>query len=107
MNRGFVQPSKQEYLRAAFNACMMVGYVTLATLHDVEIGGEGKIDLLGFLELNSNIRPGYDEIYYTVRIRGAGMPEQFQNIHETVMATSPNRSDIANPIRLTLNLVVN
>ena len=58
------------------------------------------------MKCDPSIRPGYDEIHYTVRIKGDGTPEQFREIHETVMRTSPNRFNLANPIRLTAELVV-
>jgi len=104
-------PNPQEYLLAAFNACMMVGYVALSALHGIElescqIESSGDIDLRGFLGLDPNVKPGYDQIHYTVRIKGSGTPEQFERIHKTVIATSPNRFNIANPIALTSELVV-
>ena len=106
------QPNPQEYLLAAFNACMIVGYVALASLNgidleSVEIETEGDIDLRGFLGLAVDVKPGYDALRYTVRVKGNGTPEQFEQIHRTVMATSPNRYNVANPIRLEAKLVVN
>jgi hypothetical protein len=56
--------------------------------------------------LDPKVKPGYEEISYTVYIKGNGTPEQFQKIHETVCATSPNRYNIANPIKLDTHLVV-
>lgn len=105
------QPNPQEMLMAAFNACMLVGYVAGASLHGIdlerlEIETEGELDLRGFLGLDASVKPGYDEIHYTVRIKGNGTREQFEEIHRNVMATSPNRWNIANPIRLTSELVV-
>ena len=101
----------QETLMAAFNSCMMVGYVALAslegiTLDEVRIETKGDLDLRGFLNLDPKVKAGYDEIEYKVTIRGNGTPEQFQKIHEGVMATSPNRFNIANPVRLKAQLVV-
>jgi uncharacterized OsmC-like protein len=101
----------QEHLLAAFNACMVVGYVALASLQgveleSVEIESAGEIDLRGFLGISAEAKPGYDQIHYTVRVKGNGTPEQFEQIHRTVMATSPNRFNIASPIRLTSELVV-
>src|SRR5688572_28764183 len=105
------QPNPQEMLMAAFNACMLVGYVAGATVHGIELTSlsietEGQLDLRGFLGLDATVKPGYDAIRYTVRIKGDGTPQQFQKIHETVMATSPNRWNLANPIRLEAELVV-
>ncbi len=101
----------QECLMAAFNACMMVGYVANASLkgielESVEIETKGQLDLRGFLGLDNTVKPGYDTLHYTVRIKGAGTTEQFQEIHEIVSKTSPNRWNIANSIRLTSDLVV-
>ena len=105
------QPNPQEMLMAAFNACMLVGYVAGASVQGVrldslEIETEGELDLRGFLGINASVKPGYDEIHYVVRIKGNGSREQFEDIHQTVMASSPNRWNIANPIKLTSELVV-
>lgn len=101
----------QEYLLAAMNACMMVGYVVGCAMEGIEleelrIDTEGDIDLRGFLGLDPDVKPGYDELTYTVHIKGNGTPEQFQKVHDTVCATSPNRFNIANAIRLNGNLNV-
>src|SRR5262245_66513586 len=88
-------PNPQELLMAAFNACITVGYVATATvmgvaLEAVEIETEGELNLRGFLGLDENVKPGYDSITYTVRIKGNGSEEQFQAIHQNVVKTSPN-----------------
>lgn len=101
----------QEYLLGALNACMLVGYATGAavrgiTLEKLEIESEGELDLRGFLGLDASVKPGYDTIYYIVRIKGNGTEKQFRDIHETVMKTSPNYFNMANPIKLDAELVV-
>jgi len=101
----------QELLMAAFNACIMVGYVAGASLKDinlysVEIRTKGELDLRGFLGLSDKVPPGYEEIDYTVQISGDGSPEQYQEIHETVMKTSPNYFNINRPIRVNGTLQV-
>ena len=101
----------QELLMAAFNACIMVGYVAGASLKginldSVEIKTRGELDLRGFLGLSDEVPAGYESIAYDVRIKGDGTPEQFQKIHEAVIATSPNRFNVSNPIKLTSELVV-
>ncbi len=104
-------PNPQEVLMAAFNACMLVGYVAGASMRGIEleilkIETEGELDLRGFLGIDDSVKPGYDEIHYTVCIKGNGTRDQFQENHKTVMATSPNRWNIANPIKLQSDLVV-
>lgn len=98
-------PNPQELLMSAVNACMMVGYVAGAAvrgivLESLEIETDGELDLRGFLGLSDKVAPGYRQINYTVRIRGNGTPEQFAEIHETVMKTSPNYFNMANPIAM-------
>jgi uncharacterized OsmC-like protein len=104
-------PNPQEMLMTALNACIMVGYVAGAAvkgiaLEKVEIETAGELDLRGFLGIDPDVRPGYEAIRYTVRIKGNGTPEQFREIHETVMKTSPNYFNVSRPIRIDAALEV-
>jgi uncharacterized OsmC-like protein len=101
----------QEYLLAALNACMTVGYVAQCavrgiTLESLAIETDGDIDLRGFLGIDPSVSPGYDSLRYTVRIKGNATKEQFAEIHAAVMATSPNFHNIAKPVALMPTLVV-
>jgi uncharacterized OsmC-like protein len=101
----------QEMLMAAFNACIMVGYVAGASLRGiqletVEIVTRGELDLRGFLGLSEDVPPGYEEISYEVRIKGDGTPEQFEEIHQNVLKTSPNYFNISRPVRVNATLSV-
>ena len=98
-------PNPQELLMAAFNACIMVGYVAGAslkriTLDSVEIRTRGELDLRGFLGLSDQVPPGYEALEYDVRIKGDGTPADFEEIHQTVMRTSPNYFNVSRPIRI-------
>jgi uncharacterized OsmC-like protein len=102
----------QEHLLAALNACMIVGYSACCAhegieLEELRIETEGEIDLRGFLGIDPTVKPGYDQLRYTVSIKGDGTPEQFEKIHRTVMATSPNYFNLANAVALKSRLVVN
>ena len=104
-------PNPQELLMAAFNACIMVGYVAGAALkginlYSVEIRTRGELDLRGFLGLSDDVKPGYEDIDYEVRISGDGSLEQYEEIHQTVMKTSPNYFNISRPIRVNGTLQV-
>ena len=104
-------PNPQELLMAAVNACMMVGYVAGAslkgiTLESVEIRTRGELDLRGFLGLSDTVPPGYETVEYEVAIKGDGSPADFEEIHQTVMKTSPNYFNISRPIRVNGTLKV-
>lgn len=104
-------PNPQEYLMGALNACMSVGYVAGAALMGIKLDSlrietEGNIDLRGFLGVSRTVPAGYEEVRYTVHIKGDGTKEQMQKLHDLVTATSPNRFNFANAIRLKSTLVV-
>jgi uncharacterized OsmC-like protein len=108
-SNSFANP--QEHLIAALNACMTVGYVAQCavrgiTLESLAIETDGDIDLRGFLGIDPAVPKGYENLSYTVRIKGDGTKEQFAEIHEAVMATSPNFYNLSRPVALQPLLVV-
>ena len=108
---GDTAPNPQELLMAAVNACMLVGYVAGASvrginLESVQINTRGNLDLRGFLGLSDDVPPGYESVEYEVRIKGDGSREDFEEIHRTVMATSPNYFNLSRPVRMNGSLVV-
>jgi uncharacterized OsmC-like protein len=108
-SNAFANP--QEHLLAALNACMTVGYVAQCavrgiTLESLEIETEGEIDLRGFLGIDPKVANGYERLNYTVRIKGDATEEQFAEIHQAVMATSPNFYNVSQPVGLKPRLVV-
>ena len=101
----------QEHLLSALNACIMVGYVAQCAVHGItleslKIETDGEIDLRGFLGIDPAVKRGYDSLRYKVRIKGNGTKEQFAEIHEAVMATSPNFYNLSRPVALQPTLVV-
>jgi uncharacterized OsmC-like protein len=101
----------QEHLIAALNACMTVGYVAQCavrgiTLESLAIETDGKIDLRGFLGIDPAVPQGYENLSYTVRIKGNGTKEQFAEVHKAVMATSPNFYNLSQSVVLKPALVV-
>ena len=104
-------PNPQELLMAAFNACITVGYVAGASLKGInleslEIRTKGELDLRGFLGLSDSVPPGYENIDYVVTIKGDGSPADFEEIHQTVMKTSPNYFNMSRPIKMNGSLRV-
>src|SRR5262249_30880592 len=73
-------PSPHEVLMTALNACITVGYVAEAAvkgiaLEKVEVETAGELDLRGFLGIDPDVRPGYESLRYTVRLKGDGTHE--------------------------------
>src|SRR5438067_6737306 len=101
----------QEYLLAALNACMIVGYTALCALQGIaleklEITTEGDIDLRGFFGLDPTVAAGYRELQSRVVVKGDGTEEQFRKIHEMVLATSPNFYNINRAIPVVPALII-
>src|SRR5438309_3699294 len=101
----------QEHLIAALNACMTVGYVAQCAvrgiiLESLAIETNGEIDLRGFLGIDPAVPQGYENLSYTVRIKGSGTKTQFAEIHEAVMATSPNFYNLSQPVVLNPAFIV-
>jgi uncharacterized OsmC-like protein len=101
----------QEYLLAALNACMMVGYVAVASLMNIpltrlEVETTGNIDLRGFLGIDPATPAGYPALEQTVRIAGDATPEQFAQLHAAVRATSPNYYNLTRAIPTSSRLVI-
>jgi len=108
-SNSFANP--QDHLIAALNACMTVGYVAQCavrgiTLESLAIETDGEIDLRGFLGIDPTVPQGYENLSYTVRIKGNGTKEQFAEVHKAVMATSPNFYNLSRQVVLKPALVV-
>ncbi|HEX8261925.1 MAG TPA: OsmC family protein [Allosphingosinicella sp.] len=98
-------PNPQELLMSAVNACMVVGYVAQASVRGIALDScrietEGELDLRGFLGLDETVPAGYRRISYTVFLEGDGTREQYEDMHQAVMATSPNYFNMAQPIQM-------
>jgi uncharacterized OsmC-like protein len=101
----------QEYLLAALNACMIVGYTALCALQGIalqklEITTEGDIDLRGFFGLDSSVPAGYAQLCTKVVIKGDGTEDQFRKIHDMVLATSPNFYNITRAVPVAPELTI-
>ena len=98
-------PNPQELLMSAVNACMVVGYVAQASIRGIaldccRIETEGELDVRGFFGLDESVPAGYRRISYTVTLEGDGTREQYEEIHQAVMATSPNYFNLAQPVQM-------
>lgn len=59
-----------------------------------------------FLGIDPAVARGYENLRYEVRVKGNGTKEQFAEIHEAVMAASPNFYNLSRPVGLKPTLVV-
>jgi hypothetical protein len=90
---------------------MTVGYVAQCavrgiTLESLKIETHGEIDLRGFLGIDAAIPAGYENLSYIVRLKGSGTKEEFAEVHEVVMAISPNFYDVSRVVALGPTLLV-
>jgi uncharacterized OsmC-like protein len=104
-------PNPQDLLLAALNACMTVGMVAGCTargitIESLSIYSEIDFDLRGSFGVDPAIKPGAERIRYLIRIKGNAAREVFEEVHRDMMATSPNRWHLTQPIVLEPTLVV-
>lgn len=104
-------PNPQELLMAALNACLSVGYVANAAamgieIRSLEIETDGRLDLRGFLGLDDNVNPGYDEVGYVVRISTDAEPDKVEELHRVVSRTSVNLANFSKAIRMVPTLEI-
>jgi uncharacterized OsmC-like protein len=106
-----IYANPQEYLLAALNACMTVGYAAVCALHGIsirklEIVTEGDIDLRGFLGIAKDVARGYESLKSRVTIKADASEEQLREIHAMVLASSPNFYNITTAVQMEPTLVV-
>jgi len=65
---------------------------------------EGDIDLHGFLGLSDNVRPGYENIRLTRKIKADASEEQLKELWEYAQKTSPVLDIIRNPVPVSVEL---
>lgn len=104
-------PNPQEVLLASLNACLLATFVDLCSLQGivlekVEITSIGKLDLRGFFKLDETVHAGYQDLRWTLKVKGNATPEQFQQVYEATISASPNFWNLANPVMIMPELQV-
>jgi len=104
-------PTPQEYLLAGMGSCMMVGFAVGATMKGIElkklnIKMKSGLDLNGFLQTKPGAPVPLKQVEYVIEVEGSGTQKEFNEIHEVVKKTSPNRATIANQIEIVSDLKV-
>jgi hypothetical protein len=96
-------PNAAEAALHALTCCMSVTYAFNAAAMGIDISNlsfdmETDSNLLGFLELDKNVRPGLSPIRVKVNLECNGTPEQVQELHAKVQRTSPLLDTFRNPV---------
>jgi uncharacterized OsmC-like protein len=86
-------PTPAEYLLHALAACLTAGIANIAsargvTLHAVETGIEGDIDLQGILGISDTVRNGFQSIRAKVSVTGDAPAETLEKIVAQAVARS-------------------
>ena len=76
------------------------------TLPNVPESGAPSVTGSLILGIDPAVTPGYEKLQTVVRIKGSGTPEEFAEIHQAVLATSPNFHNVSRPVALGPALVV-
>ncbi len=102
-------PNPVEQLLAALGNCLAVGYAANASLagiaiRSLRISVEGNIDLRTFLGLAQG-NAGYEAIQVTVALDAAASPERLEQLHQSVVGTSPVGHTLERAVPLTFKLV--
>jgi uncharacterized OsmC-like protein len=102
-------PNPVETILAALGSCLAVGFAYNAAARDIsleslDISVEGDLDLRGFLGVSDDVRPGYQNIKATCRIRSDASEEKLRELYEHVKRTSPVYDIIRNSEPLTIIL---
>jgi uncharacterized OsmC-like protein len=96
-------PNPVEAILAALGSCLAIGFAYNAAawginLESLAISLEGSLDLRGFLGVSDKIRPGYQNIKATCRIKSDASLEKIRELSEHVQRTSPVGDIIRNSV---------
>jgi len=103
-------PNAVEAVLHALASCLAVGFVYNASAQGIKIDSldftlEGEVDLLAFLGLSDQVRPGYKNITINYRVKSDAPREKLEALCEYVQKTSPVLDIVRNPVPVTVNLL--
>lgn len=104
-----VGPNAVETVLSALASCLTVGIVYNAAAREIPIESlsfvlEGDIDLQGFLGLSERVRPGYQNIRLSCRVKSDAPREKLEELWEYVQRTSPVLDIVRNPVPVLLTI---
>jgi uncharacterized OsmC-like protein len=102
-------PAAVEAVLHALASCLTVGFVFNAAAQGIKIESlsfdlEGDLDLQGFLSLSKTVRPGYENIRLTYRVKSDAPLEKIEELFDYVQQTSPVMDIIRKPVPVTVTV---
>lgn len=100
-------PNAVETVLHALVSCLGVGFVYNAAAEGIEVRSldfdvEGDLDLRGFLGLDEDIRPGYQNVRVTYRVDADAPRDELVELCEYTQDTSPVVDLLRNPVDVTV-----
>ena len=101
-------PNTVEYVLHALAACVSGTIVYHAAARGITLDGlettiHGDLDVQGFLGLDSNVRPGYEQIRVTIKAAGDFDDDQFAEL-ASLVRFSPVRDIVSNPVPVAIDV---
>ena len=101
-------PNTVEYVLHALAACVSGTIVYHAAARGIALEGvettiHGDLDLRGFLGLNSDVRPGYEQIQVAIKVAGDFDDDQFAEL-ASLIRYSPVRDIVSNPVAVAVDV---
>lgn len=102
-------PNAVEAVLHALASCLAVGFIYNAAAQGINIESlsfdlEGDLDLRAFLGLSEEVRPGYEGIRLTYRVKSDAPRAKIVELFDYVQKTSPVFDIIRNPVPVTISL---
>jgi uncharacterized OsmC-like protein len=106
---GNAGPNAVEAVLHALASCLAVGFIYNAAAQGIHVESlsfdlEGELDLRAFLGLSEAVRPGYNSIRLTYRVKSNAPREKLVELCSYVQKTSPVLDIIRNPVPVTVSL---
>lgn len=106
---GDTAPNAVEAVLHALASCIAVGMAYNAAARGIEIEtltlvAEGELDLHGFLGLSETVRPGFERITFTTKVKAKASRSQLEELCTYVQRTSPVLDILRNPVPVTIEL---
>jgi uncharacterized OsmC-like protein len=104
-------PNAVEAVLHALASCLAVGFIYNAAAQGINVESlsfdlEGDLDLQAFLGLSEEVRPGYEGIRLTYRVKSDASREKIEELCNYVQKTSPVLDIVRNPVPVTITSAV-